>query len=354
MVSYLRASTSSAVRTEVGISKPWLKHMIAYPSAMSEIQSRCEKEAREREGKPKRKKGKKSIFDVGDADDFGGSFYADARDAANGIYPKIINSLKENQPGFDKAKPNTSKGGISKTDGGYGVEYFKEIAVEEKHIKATNEDNTEISKVFIILKFKDINISNALRPADGADPFVNLRQYSCKLTTIIEMMIHPKRLNEKVFIYNDSVSGTGGCISMALILQLWKFRWIKNPESIPKEGRVIDVTSPGSFVLITSEDQTINLPTQIIKTLELFSADNNIYGNTLRIIMGSEAVSQGYTMKAIRQCHIMQPHWNMSALDQAMGRVFRFGSHNQLPENERYLNIYRHIAVNKGKKLVVS
>ena len=163
------------------------------------------------------------------------------------------------------------------------------------------------------------------------------------------MMIHPKRLNEKVFIYNDSVSGTGGCISMALILQLWKFRWIKNPESIPKEGRVIDATSPGSFVLITSEDQTINLPTQIIKTLELFSADNNIYGNTLRIIVGSEAVSQGYTMKAIRQCHIMQPHWNMSALDQAMGRVFRFGSHNQLPENERYLNIYRHIAVNKGK-----
>jgi hypothetical protein len=191
-----------------------------------------------------------------------------------------------------------------------------------------------------------VNISNAFRPADGKDPFINIRQYNCKLASIIEMMIDPSRLKEKIFIYNDSVTGCGGAISDALILQLWKFRWVKNPESI-KENPVRE-NNYGSFVLITSEDQTINTPNQIIKTLELFSADNNIYGDTLRLIIGSEAVSQGYTMKAVRQCHVKEGHWNMSALDQAMGRVFRVGSHDQLPEKERYINIYRHIAVNKG------
>ena len=45
------------------------------------------------------------------------------------------------------------------------------------------------------------------------------------------MMRDPSRLNEKVFIYFDSVRGTGGALSIAYTLQLWGFHWIK---SVPK------------------------------------------------------------------------------------------------------------------------
>ena len=316
-VSYLRALTSSAVRKEIGIIKPWLRHMIAYPSAMSELQSKCEKDARV-----------KVIKTIDKDKESGGSFYSDARDAANCVYPSVKTTNKCS----------------------YGTAVFEENAVLRKTVKKVNKKGKEESITKLIAyKFLENknNVANAFRPAGGADPFANLRKYSAKFATMIEMMIDPNRFKEKIFIYNDSVSGTGGCLSLALIMQLWKFKWVKSAEGAPEAD--ISADTVGNFVVITSEDKTINTAAQIRETLEVYNRDNNIYGRKVRIIMGSETISQGYTIKAVRQGHIVKGHWNMSSLDQAMFRIFRIGSHDQLPEEERYVNIYRHIAVVKGK-----
>lgn len=310
-VSYIRAMISSAKREEIGVTKPWLKHIIVYPSAMSEYQAGYVREALKKLEENKE-----------------GPIYSDVRDAANCIYPELDKSGK-------------SVGGV------YGTEAFAKYAITEK-IRKTYEKGKKEATVVVTKSFGFSNIDvyrKLLGPTDGPDIYANLRKYSAKFATIIEMLRDPTRSKEKVFIYNDSVKGTGGIISLALIMKLWGFRWLKRPEN----AKYSEDNTDGFFV-ITSETGTISESAQIRKALEVFNADNNIYGNAVRIILGSETISQGYTLKAVRQTHVGQGHWNMASIDQSLGRVFRTGSHDQLPEAERYVNIYRHAALEGCKE----
>lgn len=310
-VSYIRAMISSAKREEIGATKPWLKHIVVYPSAMSEYQAGFVREALKKLEENKE-----------------GPIYSDARDAANCIYPELDKSNKS-------------------TNGVYGTEAFAKYAITEKMRKTYEKGKKEPT----IVVTKTIGFSNIdayrklLGPADDPDIYANLRKYSAKFATIVEMLRDPTRGKEKVFIYNDSVKGTGGIISLALIMKLWGFKWLKHPEN----AKYSEDSTEGFFV-ITSETGTINESAQIRRALEIFNADNNIYGNVARIILGSETISQGYTLKAVRQTHVIQGHWNMASIDQSLGRVFRTGSHDQLPEAERYVNIYRHVALEGCKE----
>ena len=56
----------------------------------------------------------------------------------------------------------------------------------------------------------------------------------------------------------------------------------------------------------------------------------------------------GLTLKNIRQVHFVSPWWNIPSLIQAFGRGYRIGSHDDLPEGERYINLYRHVAVDEA------
>jgi hypothetical protein len=317
-VSYLRALISTAKRTEIGVTKPWLEHTIIFPSAMGDIQSKSVAEAVKR-------------FEN---DSTAGSFYSDARDAANCTYP-VINKTGD------------------VVNGTYGVKAFTSMAItvhERKAYETSKKTGLTTERLIITRKFAfhDKRVKEQLGPAKGKDEYANLRRYNAKLASIIQMMRDPDRLEEKVLIFNDSVKGTGGVISTALILELWGFRWVKEGfKSItPKENTV---ERPGYFITITSEEGTIHEQAQIREVLAFCNNPNNIYGTTIRIIIGSEAISQGYTLKAIRQAHGMHGHWNLAFIDQFFGRTFRTGSHNQLPEKERYINIYRHVVVDEGK-----
>jgi len=172
----------------------------------------------------------------------------------------------------------------------------------------------------------------------------NLHKCSAKFHTIINIL--KDKPKEKAFIFNEFVNGSGGLLSLARILELYGFTWIKTASSnIPK--KVVNKNNPGSFIVLSSEEGTIRESSQIRKILNIYNTDDNKYGERIRIILGSQSVSQGYTFKSTRQGHILSPHWNFSSIDQAMGRIYRAGSFNQLPENERHVTFYRHAAVVK-------
>jgi hypothetical protein len=331
-VSYIRALLSTAKRDEIGVIEPWLKHTIIYPCGMEKEQSASVTEAMRK-------------F----KDDSIGSFYSDARDAANGVYP-VIN------------KNGDVSGGV------YGVKAFINIAITTHERKITKKSKKtgatkEELKITQTFAFNDKRIRELLGPAKGkgggarpshlceghestcdVDIFANLRRFNTKLASIIEMMRDPQRLGEKVFIFNDSVKGTGGVISTALILELWGFRWIKeNFKGIVAKENTVE--RPGNFITVTSEQGTINEQAQIREAIKYFNNFDNRYGTHIRIIIGSETISQGHTLKAIRQAHGIHGHWNLAFIDQSFGRSFRTGSHNQLPEEERYIKIYRHVVV---------
>lgn len=315
-VSHVRAMVSSAKREEIGVKEPWLKHLTIYPSAMSEFQMQYSQEAKTK----KHKKTKKTS----ETDKKSYAFLTEERDAEICVYPVFDNNGKV-------------------IGGTYGTEGFKNYAIT-KAIRYEGEGAKRHGIEYNQYKFVSQYYVKELGPAKGPDPYVNLRKYSSKLVAIIQMLLDPNRLNEKAFIFVESVTGTGGAISVAMILKLWGFSWIKSPDKIKRVE--ITTQNPGNLAVITSVDQTINEPAKIRKLFEVWNKDNNIYGNYVRVIIGSETIAQGHTMKAARQGHALGPHWNLSGTDQALARTFRTGSFDQLPKNERFLNIYRHAAVN--------
>lgn len=77
---------------------------------------------------------------------------------------------------------------------------------------------------------------------------------------------------------------------------------------------------------------------------ELNAATNekNNYGNDVKVILISQAGSEGLDFSNIRQVHILEPWYNRNRLEQVIGRAIRNCSHKNLPLEERNVCIYQH------------
>ena len=144
--------------------------------------------------------------------------------------------------------------------------------------------------------------------------FRYIKEYSCKLYEILKLTLESPG---KVFIYSNFVENSGTDLIKAA-LRINRIRYISITEgmSIEKRRRVVSV----------------------------FNSDANAKGDIIKVIVGSPVISEGITLKGIRQVHVLEPHWNLSRLDQVIGRSVRFESHSQLPVKERSVKVYLHAA----------
>jgi superfamily II DNA or RNA helicase len=81
---------------------------------------------------------------------------------------------------------------------------------------------------------------------------------------------------------------------------------------------------------------------------KIFNNSNNKYGKICKIIMISPAGSEGINLRNVRQVHIIEPYWNEVRIEQVIGRALRFCQHQDLPLNERKVDIYRYIMIRKN------
>jgi len=189
-------------------------------------------------------------------------------------------------------------------------------------------------------------------------------KYASVLRDIIE---YP---TEKAFVYCSFVKGSG-LLLFAAILEHFGFAQLntaifKRDVEYEKEETEeeksfqteelfnIDVIAknPNRFAVITGESVTSSVADKIIN--EVYNNSRNVYGDYLRIILGSHVVGEGASLKAVRQLHVLSPHWNNSVTDQAIGRGLRTFSHDMLSPNDRYIKIFRHASILKEKKLLDS
>ncbi len=100
----------------------------------------------------------------------------------------------------------------------------------------------------------------------------------------------------------------------------------------------LDCFRPARYILIHSDNSRAYNEQLMAK----FNSRNNLRGEDVLILLGSKAVEEMYSFKAVRHLRIMSRPDNMSNLIQIIGRVNRKGSHKDLPENERNveINIY--------------
>jgi hypothetical protein len=73
-------------------------------------------------------------------------------------------------------------------------------------------------------------------------------------------------------------------------------------------------------------------------------ADNNLYGDVVKILMTTRTGAEGLDLKEVRQIHITEAYWQPVLIDQVIGRGVRNKSHLTLPEKDRTVEVFIYMA----------
>ena len=76
----------------------------------------------------------------------------------------------------------------------------------------------------------------------------------------------------------------------------------------------------------------------------------NLHGEVVKLLMTTKTGAEGIDLKNVRQVHIIEPYWNPVRLEQVIGRAIRVGSHLQLPQEERNVDIFTYITTTTKKQ----
>ena len=91
-----------------------------------------------------------------------------------------------------------------------------------------------------------------------------------------------------------------------------------------------------SYAMITGDPLlSPNNAAEVRKITDGANAD----GSLVKVVIISEAGSEGIDLTNIRQVHIMDPWYNLNRLEQIVGRAVRWCSHRALPFSERNVEI---------------
>lgn len=72
---------------------------------------------------------------------------------------------------------------------------------------------------------------------------------------------------------------------------------------------------------------------------------NNYNDGLFKVLLISSAGSESLNLRKTRQIHVMEPHWNEARINQVIGRAIRYKSHEELPIDERHVDIYRWLSI---------
>jgi hypothetical protein len=131
-----------------------------------------------------------------------------------------------------------------------------------------------------------------------------------------------------IFIYSN-FKEYGGLMSLIKILE--HYGYVDFSENGPGKYRYA----------VWSGDETLEVKERL---KDVFNTKANQNGSKLKIILGSPAIKEGVSLLRLRQIHIIEPYWNMSRLEQVIGRGIRFCSHKDVDKDMRKVKVYIYIA----------
>ena len=239
-------------------------------------------------------------------------------------------------------------------DGTYGssgfTRYIKEVKASailkakgithSDYVLNRNPVDTSGKPIPSLIQFLDT------RDGPGSEKLTNienrltqLSKLSTKFANVINLLL--KRVNSKdkmtrgtSFIYCNWVKGSG-CILFAKILELFGFKKAVGGE------KKHDLR----YALLTSTVATDN---QISQLIETFNQPENTFGDIVNVVIGSKIISEGISLKNIRDVHILSPHWNYTVTEQALSRAIRAFSHDQIQKELKQpitVSVYLHSTV---------
>jgi hypothetical protein len=153
----------------------------------------------------------------------------------------------------------------------------------------------------------------------------NIKKYSIKFYKIYKKII--KSIGN-IFVYSN-FKDYGGikCFISFLEYHGWK-------------NYIIYGEGPKRFA-IWSGDENDKVKNEI---KYIFNQKSNEDGSKIKMILGTPSIKEGVSLLRIEQVHILEPYWNMSRIQQILGRAVRFCSHKDVPKNRRYVNVYLYLS----------
>ena len=173
----------------------------------------------------------------------------------------------------------------------------------------------------------------------------NIGKYSCKIKSIIDNIINSDGI---VLVYSQYLDS--GLIPLALALEELGFSRINKKNNLLKTKKSIkpfnilsnsktDDIKVGKYSMITGNK---NISNDINSELQTINSDNNINGLNCKVVLISQAGSEGIDFKNLRQVHILEPWYNLSRIEQIIGRAIRNCSHKKLELKNRNSQIFMH------------
>jgi hypothetical protein len=142
----------------------------------------------------------------------------------------------------------------------------------------------------------------------------------------------------------------GGVIPIAMALELMGYTRYDGPPILALDRRPTPIGTGGvtkdkggddwkpyTYTILSAD---LNLTPNREKTLRVLNNSENKRGGNIKIILATEAVSEGVNFTNIREVHIVDAQYHISLTDQVVGRAQRYRSHNLLPRNERNVIVY--------------
>lgn len=167
------------------------------------------------------------------------------------------------------------------------------------------------------------------------DPFLTpetLPGHSAKFSNVIQSIESGTGV---CMVYSNFVKM--GALLFAMSLEEHGFSSVSG-ESLLKSPQYKG-TSKGTYILLTSRISEA----EISKLLRLSKSERNRDGSQVRVIVAGPIVSEGVDFRYMRQIHVLDPWWNMSRIEQVVGRGLRTCSHQSLPFEHQNCTVYLHV-----------
>lgn len=177
----------------------------------------------------------------------------------------------------------------------------------------------------------------------------SLNNHACKLAAVINQVENTEGI---VLVYSQYI--TGALVPLALALETRGYIRTTNGEkgnTVPllllRNNKELFKNKPKYALITGEEDYTYKNDKAAL--MEKIKSEQNCTGQKIKIVLISSAASEGIDFKNIRQVHILNPWYNMSRIEQIIGRAVRTNSHKDLLPEERNVEIYMHCAYYKDK-----
>ena len=163
-------------------------------------------------------------------------------------------------------------------------------------------------------------------------------KYSSKIKNICENVLIPD--SGVILIYSQYIDG--GLIPVALALEEVGFiRYANAGGKSFFENKPVKSTGM-KYAMITGDKRISPHNDQEVKAI---TEEANKNGDVIKVVLISRAGSEGLDFKFLRQVHILEPWYNMSSIEQIIGRAVRNFSHKDLPFKKRNVEIFMHTTI---------